>query len=141
MAAEVDVNSHRTRQNRSRRIEAHPFLHDTGRHLQPFEIAPRETVAIVGESGSGKSVTALSIMRLLPPANSRVQGEVLLEGRDLLRLAEGEMRKVRGDQVSMIFQEPMTAAILSGQARRGRRRTRCSTTSRRTSSWSSTSRT
>ena len=48
-----------------------------------FDIAPRETVAIVGESGSGKSVTALSVMRLLPPANSRVSGEVLLEGRDL----------------------------------------------------------
>ena len=74
-----------------------------------FEIAPRETVAIVGESGSGKSVTALSIMRLLPAANSRVQGEVLLEGRDLLALRESEMRRVRGDQVSMIFQEPMTS--------------------------------
>ena len=74
-----------------------------------FEIAPRETVAIVGESGSGKSVTALSIMRLLPAANSRVEGEVMLEGRDLLRLRESEMRRVRGDQISMIFQEPMTS--------------------------------
>jgi peptide/nickel transport system ATP-binding protein len=74
-----------------------------------FDIAPRETVAIVGESGSGKSVTALSIMRLLPAANSRVDGSVVLEGRDLLRLREGEMRKVRGNQVSMIFQEPMTS--------------------------------
>jgi peptide/nickel transport system ATP-binding protein len=74
-----------------------------------FEIAPRETVAIVGESGSGKSVTALSIMRLLPAANSRVEGQVLLDGRDLLGLREGAMRKVRGDQVSMIFQEPMTS--------------------------------
>src|SRR6516164_100820 len=74
-----------------------------------FEIAPRETVAIVGESGSGKSVTALSIMRLLPAANSRVSGEVLLEGRDLLKLPEEEMRKVRGNRVSMIFQEPMTS--------------------------------
>ena len=74
-----------------------------------FDIAPRETVAIVGESGSGKSVTALSIMRLLPAANSRVSGEVLLEGRDLLKLREGEMRKVRGNRISMIFQEPMTS--------------------------------
>jgi peptide/nickel transport system ATP-binding protein len=74
-----------------------------------FEIAPRETLAIVGESGSGKSVTALSIMRLLPAANSRVSGEVLLEGRDLLKLREGEMRKVRGNRISMIFQEPMTS--------------------------------
>src|SRR5690349_5777093 len=74
-----------------------------------FEIGARETVAIVGESGSGKSVTALSIMRLLPAANSRVEGEVLLDGRDLLRLRESEMRNVRGNQISMIFQEPMTS--------------------------------
>ena len=74
-----------------------------------FEIGPRETVAIVGESGSGKSVTALSIMGLLPAANSQVSGEILLAGRDLLTLPEGEMRKVRGNQVSMIFQEPMTS--------------------------------
>ena len=74
-----------------------------------FEIGPRETVAIVGESGSGKSVTALSIMGLLPAANSRVAGEIMLEGRDLLKLPEGEMRKVRGNRISMIFQEPMTS--------------------------------
>ncbi len=74
-----------------------------------FEVAPRETLAIVGESGSGKSVTALSIMGLLPAANSRVSGEVLLEGRDLLKLPENQMRKVRGNQISMIFQEPMTS--------------------------------
>jgi peptide/nickel transport system ATP-binding protein len=74
-----------------------------------FEIGARETVAIVGESGSGKSVTALSIMGLLPAANSRVAGEILLEGRDLLKLPESEMRKVRGNLISMIFQEPMTS--------------------------------
>ena len=74
-----------------------------------FEIGPRETLAIVGESGSGKSVTALSIMGLLPAANSRVTGEILLAGRSLLKLPEGEMRKVRGNQISMIFQEPMTS--------------------------------
>jgi len=74
-----------------------------------FEIGPRETVAIVGESGSGKSVTALSIMGLLPAANSRVAGEILLEGRELLKLSEAEMRKVRGNLISMIFQEPMTS--------------------------------
>src|SRR5258705_3850823 len=74
-----------------------------------FEIGPRETVAIVGESGSGKSVTALSIMRLLPAANSRSTGEVLLEGRDLLKLPEEDMRQVRGNLISMIFQEPMTS--------------------------------
>ncbi|THF49645.1 ABC transporter ATP-binding protein [Allorhizobium terrae] len=74
-----------------------------------FSVKPAETVAIVGESGSGKSVTSLSIMRLLPPAMSRVAGRVLLEGRDLLALPETEMRKVRGADVAMIFQEPMTS--------------------------------
>ena len=74
-----------------------------------FEIGQRETVAIVGESGSGKSVTALSIMGLLPAANSRVSGEILLEGRDLLKLREDAMRHVRGNLISMIFQEPMTS--------------------------------
>jgi peptide/nickel transport system ATP-binding protein len=74
-----------------------------------FAIAPRETVAIVGESGSGKSVTALSIMRLLPAANSRVAGRITLDGRDLLALPEAEMRAVRGNDVAMIFQEPMTS--------------------------------
>jgi len=74
-----------------------------------FDIAPRETVAIVGESGSGKSVTALSIMRLLPMANSRAEGQILLEGKDLLALDETAMRHIRGDRVSMIFQEPMTS--------------------------------
>ncbi|AUG55841.1 ABC transporter ATP-binding protein [Thalassospira marina] len=74
-----------------------------------FEVGPRETVAIVGESGSGKSVTSLSIMRLLRPDSSRIDGKILLEGRDLLALSEAEMRKVRGNDVSMIFQEPMTS--------------------------------
>ncbi|MDE1157626.1 MAG: ABC transporter ATP-binding protein [Neorhizobium sp.] len=74
-----------------------------------FDIAPRETVAIVGESGSGKSVTSLSIMRLLPQKTSRIEGQVLLGGRDLLALPEDEMRKVRGNDISMIFQEPMTS--------------------------------
>ncbi len=74
-----------------------------------FEIAPRETVAIVGESGSGKSVTSLSIMRLLDKKMSRIEGEVMLGGRNLLGLPEDEMRKVRGKEISMIFQEPMTS--------------------------------
>ncbi len=74
-----------------------------------FDVAPGETVAIVGESGSGKSVTSLSIMRLLSPAFSRIEGEVLLNGRNLLALSEKEMRGVRGNEVSMIFQEPMTS--------------------------------
>ncbi len=74
-----------------------------------FEVAPAETVAIVGESGSGKSVTSLSIMRLLQAETSRIEGRISLSGRDLLALPESEMRKVRGNDVAMIFQEPMTS--------------------------------
>ncbi len=74
-----------------------------------FSVAPGETVAIVGESGSGKSVTSLSIMRLLQSDSSRIEGKILLGGRNLLSLPEHEMRKVRGNDVSMIFQEPMTS--------------------------------
>ena len=72
-----------------------------------FDIAPRETVAVVGESGSGKSVTALSIMRLTPPISSRIEGSVKLDGTELLDLPE--MRHVRGNEIAMIFQEPMTS--------------------------------
>jgi oligopeptide/dipeptide ABC transporter ATP-binding protein len=69
-----------------------------------------ETLGIVGESGCGKSVTALSILRLIPnPPGKIVGGNIYLEGRDLLRLPEDEMRKVRGASISMIFQEPMTS--------------------------------
>ena len=78
-------------------------------HGVSFDIGPKETVAVVGESGSGKSVTALSIMRLTPPDSSRIEGKVLLEGRNLLTLPGREMREVRGDDIAMIFQEPMTS--------------------------------
>ena len=74
-----------------------------------FDIAAKETVAIVGESGSGKSVTALSIMRLIPKESGRVEGRITLAGRDLLTLSEASMTDVRGDDVAMIFQEPMTS--------------------------------
>ncbi|MCA1373806.1 MULTISPECIES: ABC transporter ATP-binding protein [unclassified Bradyrhizobium] len=74
-----------------------------------FDIAARETVAIVGESGSGKSVTALSIMRLIPSEIGRVEGRVMLAGRDLLALPEADMKDIRGNDVAMIFQEPMTS--------------------------------
>ncbi|MBE0600132.1 MAG: ABC transporter ATP-binding protein [Burkholderiaceae bacterium] len=74
-----------------------------------FDVAPGETVALVGESGSGKSVTSMSIMRLLSPDTSRIQGSVVLAGKDILALPEAQMRKVRGNDVSMIFQEPMTS--------------------------------
>ena len=74
-----------------------------------FDIKARETVAVVGESGSGKSVTALSIMRLIPSANGRIEGRIDLDGRDLLSLSEEAMRDVRGGSIGMIFQEPMTS--------------------------------
>jgi peptide/nickel transport system ATP-binding protein len=74
-----------------------------------FTIDADETVALVGESGSGKSITALSIMRLLPERTSRVSGRVLLEGRDLMGLTEAQMQSVRGNRIGMIFQEPMSS--------------------------------
>ena len=75
-----------------------------------FDVHRGETLAIVGESGCGKSVSALSIMRLVPnPPGRIVGGEILLEGKDLLGLDEAEMRKIRGNRISMIFQEPMTS--------------------------------
>ncbi|WP_051131425.1 ABC transporter ATP-binding protein [Pseudaminobacter salicylatoxidans] len=74
-----------------------------------FDVAPGETVAIVGESGSGKSVTSLSIMRLLARNSSRIDGRVVLNGKELLSLSDKEMRQVRGNDAAMIFQEPMTS--------------------------------
>jgi peptide/nickel transport system ATP-binding protein len=75
-----------------------------------FHVRRGETLAIVGESGCGKSVSALSIMRLVPnPPGRIVGGEILLEGTDLLALDEAEMRNLRGNRMSMIFQEPMTS--------------------------------
>ena len=74
-----------------------------------FDIAPKETVAVVGESGSGKSVTALSIMRLNAPSSSRIEGSIKLAGKELLTLPDSEMRHIRGNEVAMIFQEPMTS--------------------------------
>ncbi len=75
-----------------------------------FTIAPGQTVALVGESGSGKSVTALSILKLLPqPAASYPGGRILFKGKDLLAASDAEIRAVRGNAVSMIFQEPMSS--------------------------------
>jgi peptide/nickel transport system ATP-binding protein len=68
-----------------------------------------ETVAIVGESGSGKSVTAMSILRLIATPPARISGRVSFKGRDLFALPEAEMRRIRGNQISMIFQEPMSS--------------------------------
>jgi len=74
-----------------------------------FVIEPGATLGLVGESGCGKSVTGLSLMRLIPPPGRIVTGEVVLRGRDLLKLPPDEMRKSRGEDLAMIFQEPMTA--------------------------------
>lgn len=74
-----------------------------------ISVNPGETMALVGESGSGKSVTAMSIMRLLPDEITKIQGEILFEGRDMLKMPMEEIRGIRGKHISMIFQEPMTS--------------------------------
>jgi peptide/nickel transport system ATP-binding protein len=74
-----------------------------------FYIDAGETVAIVGESGCGKSVTSMSILRLIPEPPGKVAGRVSFLGRELLDLSEPEMRQIRGKDISMIFQEPMTS--------------------------------
>ena len=75
-----------------------------------LDVMPGEVLGLVGESGSGKSVTALSIMRLIPdPPGRIVGGEIWFHGRNLLSLSWQEIRKVRGREISMIFQEPMTS--------------------------------
>jgi len=72
-------------------------------------IGKGRTLGVLGESGSGKSVTALSVMRLVEPPGEIVEGSIRLDGRDLLALDEEEMRSIRGKEISMIFQEPMTS--------------------------------
>jgi oligopeptide transport system ATP-binding protein len=75
-----------------------------------FDLLKGETLAIVGESGSGKSVTTKTIMRLLPESNSDIKrGEILFEGKDLTKLSDKAMQKIRGRDISMIFQDPMTS--------------------------------
>lgn len=77
-------------------------------HLN-MQLDEGKALGIVGESGCGKSMTSLSLMRLLPAAASVQGGEILLNGEDLLKKSEPEMEKIRGKQIAMIFQEPMTA--------------------------------
>src|SRR5258708_1442109 len=74
-----------------------------------FTLKRGETLGLVGESGSGKSVTSLSIMRLVGVPGKIVGGEVIFKGRDLLKLSEDEMRRIRGNDIAMIFQDPMTS--------------------------------
>jgi peptide/nickel transport system ATP-binding protein len=75
-----------------------------------YSVYPGEMVAIVGESGSGKSVSALAVMQLLPPGTARIpKGSVRFDGRELLQLSDEEMRRIRGREIAMIFQEPMTS--------------------------------
>jgi oligopeptide/dipeptide ABC transporter ATP-binding protein len=90
------------------------FATDSGRvtvvEEVSFEVPAGKTVGLVGESGCGKSVSAMTIMRLLPSPPSRIEGgRILFDGSDLARLREAEMQAVRGDRIGMIFQEPMTS--------------------------------
>jgi oligopeptide/dipeptide ABC transporter ATP-binding protein len=74
-----------------------------------FDIAPSEILGVVGESGSGKSVTSLSALRLVSAPGKITGGKILWKGKDLLKISERDMRKIRGDDIAMIFQEPMTS--------------------------------
>src|SRR5918992_5674936 len=74
-----------------------------------FHIDPGEVLGVVGESGCGKSITALSIMRLIAAPGKIVSGEIIFDGKDLLKVSEVEMRRIRGDDIAMIFQDPMTS--------------------------------
>ncbi|WP_312794858.1 ABC transporter ATP-binding protein [Tianweitania sp.] len=81
-----------------------PVVHDVS-----FDIEAGKTVAIVGESGSGKSVTSLAIMRLLQSGSAKIEGTIRFAGQDLTALSDAGMRRIRGNEISMIFQEPMTS--------------------------------
>ncbi len=74
-----------------------------------FHLDRGELLGLVGESGCGKSITALSVMRLIAPPGKIVKGEILFDGKDLLTLSDADMRQMRGDDIAMIFQDPMTS--------------------------------
>jgi len=93
-------------------LKTHFFTEDGVVHAVDgvdFVVYPGEILGLVGESGCGKSVTSLSVMRLISPPGKILEGEILLDGTDLLTLSESEMMKVRGNRISMIFQQPQTA--------------------------------
>jgi oligopeptide/dipeptide ABC transporter ATP-binding protein len=98
----LEVNSlkthFRTRAGLVRAVDGVSFYLDRG-----------ELLGLVGESGCGKSITALSIMRLVAPPGKIVEGEILFAGKNLLQLSDSEMRQMRGDDIAMIFQDPMTS--------------------------------
>jgi len=74
-----------------------------------LSIAPGETLGLVGESGCGKSMTGMSIMKLLPNGGHIIEGSINLNGRDVVPLSEKQMRRIRGQEVAVIFQDPMTS--------------------------------
>ncbi len=93
-------------------LKTHFFTEDGVVHAVDgvdFVVYPGEILGVVGESGCGKSVTSLSVMRLIAPPGKVLEGEILLDGTDLLKLPEEEMMKIRGNRISMIFQQPQTA--------------------------------
>jgi len=93
-------------------LKTHFFTEDGVVHAVDgvdFVVYPGEILGLVGESGCGKSVTSLSVMRLISPPGKILEGEILLDGTNLLNLSEDEMMKVRGNRISMIFQQPQTA--------------------------------
>src|SRR5262249_14375138 len=90
------------------RFAAGPATVDAVSHVS-FSVATGEIVALVGESGSGKTVSALSILRLLPGSASHPSGQIVFGGKDLLKAPGNAMRDIRGEKISIIFQEPMTS--------------------------------
>src|SRR5690625_830653 len=78
-------------------------------HGITFDLNANKILGIVGESGSGKSITSLAIMKLLPKKNVYISGEILFENKNILSLEEKKLRSIRGKEISMIFQEPMSA--------------------------------
>ena len=93
-------------------LKTHFFTEDGVVHAVDgvdFAVYPGEILGLVGESGCGKSVTSLSVMRLISPPGRILEGEILLDGENLLSLSEDEMLKVRGNRIAMIFQQPQTS--------------------------------